>query len=264
MKKGGKIALTVFQFGIVTVFAGGFYITNQKSVEPTTVYKLEQDIPMNSEIGASDFVKVEIPKKAVVPNMIKSPDKFIGLHASTKLFANQYAVKDMFVKPDKIDPFEVEDLSELRKVTIPTSYIDAVGGSIGYGDRVDLVYIGEEENKKGEGNDTFTYSKTFLQNVLVFSTTTDDGFTYEDKTDRIKGQAKNLDESEATTEDTGNLTQLTLAVTPEQSEEILARLKTGAIKVVGRFDESKDKDSAGYIIGEFSKTFTGNGLAETN
>ena len=47
-------------------------------------------------------------------------------------------------------------------------------------------------------------------------------------------------------------------------EEIISRLNSGVIQIAGRFDESTDQDTTGYVIGEFTKVLTGPGLAETN
>lgn len=262
MKKSGKIALTVLQFGVVAAMAGGFWWNTQSAMQPTVVYKLAQDVPLNSKIGPTDFVKVEIPKDAVTKSMIQNPEEYIDLHASSKLFADQYATKDMFVTQDDVDPFEIEDLSKLRKATLPATYVDAVGGHVKYGDRVDLVYV--DEGEAGEGG-TFTYSNIFMQDVLVYSVTTEDGFRYEDRTERVKGSAvASSEDEEVASEDTGNLSQITLAVTPAQAEELAARVETGTVKIVGRFKESKNQDPAGFIIGDYEKVFTGNQLGETN
>lgn len=267
MKKSGKIALTILQFGAVILFAAFFYITTQRTMEPVTVYQLVQDIPMNSKIGESDFKRVDIPRDALTPQMLTEEameeiGDITNKHAATRLFANQYATVEMFVDQDEVDPFEIADLSKLRKVTIPATYIDAVGGNLQYGDSVDLVYTGEGE---ADENETYIYSQMFMQDVLVYGVTTDDGFRYEDRTDRTKGVLTSMDEGEEMgSEDTGDLAQITLAVTPAQAEEIATRMEKGAIKVVGRFKESTNVDPAGFIIGEYNRVFTGNQLAETN
>ena len=266
MKKSGKIALTIFQFGAVIAFAGVFYVTTQNTMQPVSVYQLTQDIPMNSKIGPTDFKRVEIPKDAVTGDML-SDDEYTdimekGLHASTRLYANQYATEQMFVEQDEVDPFEIADLTKMRKVTIPATYVDAVGGNLKYGDSIDLVYTDLGETSDGL---EYTYSNIFMQDVLVYSVTTDDGFRYQDRTDRTKGNVATTEEGEAVSnEDTGDLAQITLAVTPGQAEEIATRIAKGSIKVVGRFKESVNQEPAGFIIGEYEKVFTGSQLAETN
>lgn len=261
MKKNGKIALTILQFGAVIAFAGGFYISTQRTMQPVTVYQLTQDIPMNSKIGESDFKRVEIPRDAVTDDMLTDLEDVVDKHASTRLFANQYATENMFVTQDEVDPFEVADLSKMRKVTIPASYVDAIGGNLEYGDSVDLVYTNVGENE----DDEYTYSQIFMQDVLVYSVTTDDGFKYVDRTERSKGALTSAEEGEdVSVEDTGDLAQITLAVTPAQAEEIATRMETGTIKLVGRFNESTNVDPAGFVIGEYKKVFSGNQIAETN
>ncbi|MFE8095758.1 Flp pilus assembly protein CpaB, partial [Bacillus toyonensis] len=62
----------------------------------------------------------------------------------------------------------------------------------------------------------------------------------------------------------GKLSTVTLAVTLDQAEQISARLKSGNIRIVGRFDDSQNYDTAGFIVGEYDKVFSGEGLAESN
>lgn len=266
MKKKGKLALGILQFGLVVGFAGAVYATTQNSLQPVTVYKLTQDVPLNSKIGLSDFKKTTIPKDAFDEEMVTDPTELVDLHASTNLFADQYAVEDMFVEVDKVDPFEINDLTGLRKISVPASYVDSMGGNLKYGDKVDLVFIGEGENKDGSA---YNYARTFIQGALVYSVTTDDGYRFLDHSERAEGQVVAAkDEEVASNEEAviepGDLAQVTLAVTPAQAEEISARLSSGKIQLVGRFDESKDAESAGFVIGEYEAQFTGQGLPETN
>ena len=268
MKKKGKIALLILQLGLVALFSFAFLWVTKNSLQPVTVYRLAQDIPLNSKIGLSDFKKTTIPADAYTEDMITDPAEYIDLHASTTLFSNQYAIEDMFVEGDKVDPFEINDLTGLRKVSIPATYVDTMGGNVKYGDKVDLVYVGSGENKGEDKAGEFTYAKTFIQGALVYSVTTDDGYRFIDHSDRAEGQLSTQEQAdiEAGMEsvEPGDIAQVTLAVTPAQAEEIATRLQTGKIQIVGRFEESKDADSAGFVIGEYESLYTGQGLAETN
>lgn len=264
MKKKTKIALTILQFALVIGFAFAFLWHTNNSLDPVTVYRIAQDIPLNSKIGLSDFKRTTIPSDAYSDDMITDPTEYVDLHASTNLFANQFAIDAMFVESDNVDPFEINDLTNLRKVSIPATYVDALGGNVAYGDRVDLVYVGNGETKEGT---EYTYSKTFLQGALVHAVTTEDGYRFIDHSDRAEGQPTVRSENASDEVDTiepGNLAQITLAVTPAQAEEIATRLNTGTIQIIGRFNESKDSESAGYVIGEYEATYSGQGLAESN
>ncbi|WP_242299219.1 RcpC/CpaB family pilus assembly protein, partial [Bacillus cereus group sp. BfR-BA-01382] len=153
------------------------------------------------------------------------------------------------------------------KISLPITYIDGLGGNVKRGDKVDLVFVGEGE-KAGEGSGKgFKYSKAFLQDILVYNVTTDDGFRYTDRSEGVKGdEAGDMQDGKDIQSggEGGKLSTVTLAVTLDQAEQISARLKSGNIRIVGRFDDSQNYDTAGFIVGEYDKVFSGEGLAESN
>lgn len=271
MKKGKRIAMIIIWLALSVGFVIWTFIAREQALSPVTVYRIAQEIPMNSKIGISDFVNVEIPGDAVTPDMITDPEEVVelGLHASTRLLPGQYAVKGMFVTVENIDPFETIDLTELRQVTIPAGYVDTMGGKIDRGDKIDLIYIGGGQKvDEDTGNDgDYTYARTFAQDVLVYSVTTKNGYRYQSTSDRLEGQsvARTEEELEAAEGvNTGDIAQVTLAVSPGLAEEINARLATGSVRIVGRFKESETADTTGFVIGEFDRQFVGEGNPETN
>ena len=260
--KGKKVAMMFLQGSAVVLFAGGIYVYTEKQVEPVTAYQFNRDIAPNTQISESDLMKVEVPKKAVNPTFELNRKDIVGKYNSTKVFQSEYVIKSNLVKKENIDPFESIDLTKLRKISIPVSYSEGLGGNIKKGDRIDLVYIGKESKNEKQ----FSYSKTFMKEVLIFATTTDEGFEYKDRTQNVKGEVGNIEGQDlgGGGQDTGKLAQITLAVTLDQAEEITARLQTGEIRIIGRFMDSQDYDSAGYIQGDFEKIFSGEGVAENN
>lgn len=264
MKKKKRYALIVLQLLLVVGFVVWSWVTRENALEPVTVYQITQEIPMNSRLGEGDFVAVEVPGQARTENMITHPEQAVGLHASTRLFTGQYAVHEMFVEPEDVDPFETIDLSQMRRITIPAKYEDALGGNIARGDRIDLVYVGTGDTEEGDG---YTYSRTFAQEVLVESVTTDSGYRFQKHSDRLEGQTVTVTDGDVPLQEGvshGDIAHVTLAVSQSLSEEIATRLETGSIQIVGRFDESENSDSAGYVIGEYERQFTGQGNPETN
>lgn len=264
MKKGKRIAMIILWLVAACGFAVWSWVAREQALEPVTVYRLTQEIPLNSKIGVSDFQAVEVPGQAVTDDMVTDINDVVDLHASTRLLPGQYAIESMFVKSEDVDPFETIDLSGMRQVTIPADYTDALGGDVSRGDKVDLIYIGDGQTKDGED---YTYSRTFAQNVLVYSVTTDSGYRYQAHTDRLEGQPVAQTEEDIQLEaevSVGDVGQITLAVDTQQAEEIATRLETGRIQIVGRFDESKDTDTAGFVIGDFERQFSGQGNPETN
>lgn len=261
--KGKKVAMMFLQGSAVVLFVGGIFVYTEKQVEPVTAYQFNRDIAPNTQISDSDLMRVEVPQKAVNPTFVLEKEDIVGKYNSTKVFQSEYVVKPNLVEKEEIDPFESIDLTKLRKISIPVSYSEGLGGNLKKGDRIDLVYVGKEATKD---NKSFSYSKAFMKDVLIYATTTDEGYEYKDRTQNVKGEVGNIEGDEISDggQDTGKLAQLTLAVTLDQAEEITARLQTGDIRIVGRFMDSQDYDSSGYIQGDFEKVFSGEGIAENN
>ena len=57
---------------------------------------------------------------------------------------------------------------------------------------------------------------------------------------------------------------MTLAVSVSQAEEIYARTLTGNISFVKQLDQSEEVTPLGFVVGEYSKIFLGQGNAESN
>src|SRR5690625_54126 len=173
-KRGKGIAMTFFSFGFVVLFVAGVYLYTQNQIDPTVAYEFAREIPVNTQIERSDLKPVNIPSSAVNESMALDIDEIVGKYNNARVFPGQYVHRSNLVEGEEVDPFESIDLSKLRKVTIPANYVDALGGDIQRGDRVDLIYVGSE-NKDGKA---FSYSRTVMNNVLVYATNTDDGFRY--------------------------------------------------------------------------------------
>lgn len=261
MKKKGKgLAMTFFTGGFAVLFVGGVYLYTQNQIKPTTAYEFSRDIPVNTKIEATDLKEVKVPKSAITDKMVLNPDEILGKYNNTKVYEGEYVIKNNLVDKKDIDPFESMDLTKYRLITIPANYESALGGNIKRGDSIDLIYVGQVS----KGNKEFSYSKTIMKNVLVYSTNTDDGYKYVNKAENVKGETYDSSQDDTTSEQTGDLGSITLAVTLQQAEEISSRMKTGSIQIVGRFDESQDYNTSGYVNGDYAKVFSGKGNAETN
>ena len=102
-----------------------------------------------------------------------------------------------------------------------------------------------------------------MQDVLVYSVNSADGYKYIDHSQRLPGYDESKEEISAEV-DSGDLAIITFAVTLEQAEQIEARRKTGQISFLGRFDDSKSYNTLGYVLGNYQKVFSGQGFAETD
>ena len=260
MVKNKKFIMLILQLAFMLLFVTGTYNISQKELKPTEVYVYTKRMNKNAELEASDFKKVQIPSEAVKKDFLTEKEfKQIqegGMVMTTSVEAGQYAYKSQVDKGDKISPFEQLDLSKFRKVSIPVSYETAVSGEIKKGDKVDLIYVGEIEGVDNGVEKSGTYSNVFKQGVLVYSVTTKDGFEFVGHSQVKKSDTVNesLEDEEGNSSSTSDyeeaLAMVTVAVPIADVEEITARLNTGKIQIVGRFDESVDVNSTGYYIGK--------------
>lgn len=249
MKKMRLTSMLV-QGGLLVAFAGGFYFFTQTQVTPTEVYTYSRDIAINTVITETDLVKKYIPKDAVTPEMVTNKEEIVGKAVATKVYPGEYVISAKLIEEKEIDPFEQMDLSNYRKISLSVDMRDAVGGNLKKGDKVDLSFVGEASNATN-GKD-FTYAKTFLQDILVYNVIDDGGRKYVDQTE---GSTNIVNENGEVVE-SGSLAVVTLAVTGDQAEEIIARLEKGKVKMLGRFEDSVDTSTSGFTIGEYGSVST--------
>lgn len=248
-----KRAIMLVQLALVLAFSAGTHSYMKKELSPTTVYVYKNRISKNSEIEMSDLTTKTIPVNAKDNNFLSEKDiekiKQGIMVAAADVEAGQYAYSSQVKEGKKVDPFETMDLTNYRKISIPVSYETSVAGEIEKGDKIDLVFVGNVESLTGEGS----YAKTIMQEVLVYSVTTGEGFEYVSHSHLKKSESFDAISSDGSTaisaDDITAPTLVTIAVPIHQAEEILARLEKGSIKILGRFDESEYTDSPGYLYG---------------
>lgn len=245
MKKK-KIISTVLELVIVFAVFISMYSYVKKSIAPTKAYQYTKTIEAGEIINKDSIKEINIPKAGVNESFVDKPEEVVGKKAITKLVKGSFAYKEQVSDKGEVDPFSNLDWSTLRTVTVP------VMGSVQEnlrGEKVDLIYVGEAEkaeDNKDQGKSA--YSKIFMQDVLVLSSSYDE-LSQEDKDEKKTTQGKN--------------SNVTLAVTLDQAEEIYARTSTGSVGIVRRHTGAKNYETLGYIVGDFSKKYTGYGSAET-
>lgn len=254
MKKSNKKTIAIIlEFAILIAIAGGFYYLQQTQLQPTTVYQYNRDLGESTVISSSDIVQVTIPHDAVTSTMVLDPNEIVGKAVGSEVYSGDYVTKKALIDPEDIDIFSVMDLSNYRQIAIEVSRQDCVGGNLSSGDTVDLGYISRTATTEGTEQLSFTYSTTFMKDVLVYKVLTGTGDEYVNQTN---GPVYDKD---------GNKVASTpaiviLAVTADQAEEILARQSTGEVKLIGRFATSENTETTGYTVGDYGrvKTFYAN------
>lgn len=251
MKKGKQTALIIVEAGILLLAAGGFFMIQQKQIQPTTVYQYSRDLHETSIVSASDITAVTVPKDGITPTMVQNPDDIIGKAVDSDVYAGDYVTAPVLIEPEDIDKFATMDLSNYRQIAIEVSRQDCVGGNLSSGDTVDLTFISNGTSKEAmdEQPVEFTYATTFMEDVLVYKVLTPNGDEYINQTD---GTVYDADGNKVVT--TPGI--VILAVTADQAEEIYARQSKGTIKLVGRFEASENSETSGYIIGDYGKVYT--------
>lgn len=262
-----SIIILVLQIFVVGVTALLFMAHSQRTIQPVDVYIYNTDvISMAKPLGEGDIKRITIPKAAMNNDFVVNKEDAIGKHVSSQVKAGQHIYKSQLINKEDVDIFETLDLSKYRKVSLPISLEEGFGGNIKRGDRIDLIYTGvgekKDESSIGGGSTKFNYSKTFLQNILVYQVNTGDGYKYSDRSQYTPSDAL-YNEQLSVGDESEKLEIITLAVTLEQAEEISARLNSGKISFVGRFGDSDNYETLGYVLGDYEKIFSGQGFAET-
>lgn len=246
-----------------TIFGFMWYTKNE--VEPVKVYVFNSSLSANSKISESDVKAVSIPASAVTGSFALNPEEFVGKYVGMDVMAGTFVYDAQIVEEGNLDPFESMDLTKYRKISLPISYVEGFGGDIMRGDQVDLIFTGQGKTKDESGSEsTFQYSKAFLQDVVVYSVTTSDGYNYLSPVNGGGETDSETGEAISTTTSTDEMSVITLAVTLDQAEEIAARMETGTIRLVGRFQENESYETLGFVLGDYSKVFTAPANAETS
>lgn len=258
MKKK-RVLILAAKIIITLIAAFTIFNANQKQLQPVTVYTFNKTMEDKSiPLKGKDIKATTIPKSALTPEHIQDKDEIIGKHIDRKVTKGHYVYKDLLVEEEKVDIFDTMDLSKHRKISLPISYEEGFAGNMRRGERIDLAYIGAGETEEGG---EFRYSKVFLQNIPIWSLSTEGGLAFKDKSMRTTDEE--VFDNETLDDDNGELAIITLAVTLDQYEEIKAREEAGKISFVGRFDESENYETMGYVLGDYEKVFSGKGNAET-
>ena len=254
MKKGNKISIVLYVV-IIILAAFAFWFMQQSQVKPTKVYVWATSGNTTKIISMEDISELTIPADAVTDQMVIVGQQYVredgstgsvlnelilGKMVDTAVYAGEYVTPNALINPEDIDPFKTMDLSGYRKYALSTTPVDAIGGNLEAGDVVDLIITvrGTTMNENGKA-ESWTYSKVFMENVLIYKVLTSDGQDYIDYIEH--------DDALYSIPST-----IILAVTPSQIEEIKARESLGNISFIGRFADSTDAESEGFsvVIGE--------------
>lgn len=284
MKNKKKMIILVIQLFALIVFVFSYKSYTDSVVKPVSVYQFARTIPEGTKIEASDLQLTQVAANTYKSNMILASDinSVVGKYTTAKVYQGTLCYSAQFGTLNTSNSkFSSMDLTNAVLMSLKVD-MNAVGGYLAPGDKINLIFTargsaslinlsssqesndGSESQKTEETTESFVYSKTFLQEVVIYDVLASNGFKYVYKADRYNGQTPNLDVADPISADSGNLAFLLLIVSPEEAEQIKTRETSGTITVVKRFDETETHDTLGYIIGNYGKIFSGNANAETS
>ncbi|MBP1308763.1 pilus assembly protein CpaB [Paenibacillus sp. 1182] len=264
MKKK-KILILALQLLLLIGTAVGFMAYTNGELQPVKVYVFNKDLKVNQQITAADVKEVSVPQSGVTQDFALDTKQFLNKYVGTEVYAGSFIYTKQIKDKGQLDPFMSMDLTKYRKISIPISYVEGFGGNVKRGDAVDLVFTGVGKKKDDKGTEqSFQYSKAFLQNVLIYNVTTSDGFEFKDhSTNDLTKTSGQSGEKIDTSANSDELAVVTLAVTLDQAEEITARMNAGNVRLVSRFSDNESYETLGFVLGDYSKVYSAPANAET-
>lgn len=264
MKSKKKIIVLLVQIILILLFVFTYKQYVEFSLQPTEVYMYARNLDEGVKITERDLITTPLSQMTLQNNMILAGNKneVLGKYTTVKAIKNTIVYKEQLGDINSVDKFASLDLSNSRVIALPATYNSTVSGDLARGDRIDLMYTnGSAAAKSDEGETSFAYAKIFMQNVPIYQLNTGTGFKF---TNHSQQDAYvTTDDGETVAQTYEAIASISLIVTPEQAEEIHARLLTGNIVFVKRFEESETHETLGFVIGEYGKLFAGNANAET-
>ena len=285
MKNKKKLTILVIQLFVLIVFVFSYKSYTDTVVKPISVFMFANDLQEGAKIEEKDLVLTEVAANTYRKNMILASDasSIIGKYTTSRCFKDTICYTSQFGDLNTSNSmFASLDLTNTVLMSLSVDMND-VGGYLAPGDKINLIFtsngsakiidISSDSNdgsNQGDGgnketSESFTFSKTFMQDVYIYDVIGGNGFKYIYKTDRYNGELPTgVNVSDVATADNNSISYLLLIVSPEEAEEIKTRERVGDITVVKRFDETETHDTLGYVIGNYGKIFSGNANAETS
>jgi pilus assembly protein CpaB len=194
------------------------------------------DIPARTEITRDMITLKEFPKEHIVEGTTNKLEAVQGRIAAVRIKnKEQVRLSDIFAK-DKATGIAFKIPPGMRAITIRAGEIEAVGTAVKPGDHVDILATYHDPAAKQQT------TITAFQNVTVLAINKGD----------TEGQGKE-----------GATSSMTVAVTPEQAELLVAADQAGALRVALRSSgDEMTVDSPGVTIREIPRGGARRGVVE--
>jgi pilus assembly protein CpaB len=154
---------------VVAALMTSFYVTNykrhvQRGEDHVTVLVAKHDIPAGTDgtDAAGELSATEVPRRAVVPGAISSPDEIKDKVASQTVFAGEQVTTSRFNARSQ-SGIHGELKGTMRAYEIKGDQNEVLAGTLRTGDHVDLVAA----LQVGVGNAQRSVSRVVLRNLKV-------------------------------------------------------------------------------------------------
>jgi len=213
---------------VYVVFTGIQYYRQQielaKAPEETVIaIRAAKELYAGVIINEEDIVGVRIPKKYVPAEALRTPEDIVHRTPRERILANEFIMPDRLANGDSGVGLDALIPNGWRAISINISDGEAVSGFLNPGNKVDvLVTVTEEESGVPK-------TTTLLQTVPVLAV----------NTRLLKEQIKEEPDGSGKKKKRGKPIKpsVTLAVTPEQAEQVAHAERRGEIALTLRNDE---------------------------
>lgn len=204
--------------GITAVLVFNFFDSLQQRADIVVAVR---DLPEHTRLDKTHLRTVSVEASSRHPQSIARPEEAVGAFVLQKVAAGEPIFKTRLSTSERFSTVVGEVEKDRRAMFVPSNISRGVGGLIKPRQRVDLVFVANEQ-KTGT-----PMAKLFLQNLLVLDVRNDRGSTF-DEADREASFAGAV-----------------LSVSPFEAERIAYALEYGQIYIVTAGFESQTVSTSG-------------------
>ena len=162
----------------VAALMTSFYVTNykrhvQRGEDHVTVLVAKNDIPAGTagSDAAANLTPTEVPRRAVVPGAISSPDEIKDKVATQTVFSGEQVTTNLF-SPVAQSGVQGQLKGTMRAFQVQGDQNQTLAGTLKDGDRVDIVATFNYKwvdfhGGKSTSSDTLTASRVVLRDIKV-------------------------------------------------------------------------------------------------
>jgi len=219
---GGIIMVAVI-LGLVTAYLIWNYLRQQDELKNRVpVVTAAVDIPPRATITPDMVTMRSIPPDLVAPDAVRDRKAVEGKKTKVRIRANEQVRTNDFMTTGEVTTLSYEVPPGMRAISIAAGEVQAVGTAVKPGDMVDILATFVDPINRQET------TKTVLQMIKVL--------------------AVNRGNTDPNSKEGAN-SSMTLLVTPEQAEQLIAFDRQGTLRVALRpVQDDKTIDSAGVTL----------------